>query len=541
MTEQRLEEACADGATARGVRRGPGRQDGRGRLDGVVPRIRPGRLLVDRPRAARQPHHLRRLRARLGHEGGDPLGGAGGGRGGAGHRAERQRPHRGRGPGGDRRTRPRADQAGRSPGSSPSPATSARSCWPARSATRSSSTTCGPSGSAAPRASNCPARAPASWRTPTTGAASGRPTSPIGQGVSVTTLQMASIYQAIANDGVRVEPRIVDSVTRPDGRVSEAPAPEGTRVISEATAEQDGIHARGGGRAGRHRAARRRSRASASPARPAPRSGPTRSAAATTAAATSPRSSASHPADDPQYVVAVDLERPTSDAEGGQVAAPVFADIMRYALTADGIVPSGHAAAGLRPRPPPDRARAAAGRAAGLTGRGARVRRGPAGRLEPRDPDRPRVGAPARGEPPADPALRLADLADLWAPRSARRRRSGDLRRHARVGRGPAPVTSTPRCPGPARTGPGSPPTPPGGAPSPSSPTRPAAATPPPPGCPSASSTTPGRCSAPVADRVYGEPSRAADGHRHHRHERQDDDGLPGRGRAGRRRPRAPA
>ena len=47
------------------------------------------------------------------------------------------------------------------------------------------------------------------------------------------------------------------------------------------------------------------------------------------------------PADDPQYVVAVDLERPTSDAEGGQVAAPVFSDLLRQALTADGIVPSG--------------------------------------------------------------------------------------------------------------------------------------------------------------------------------------------------------
>jgi cell division protein FtsI (penicillin-binding protein 3) len=47
------------------------------------------------------------------------------------------------------------------------------------------------------------------------------------------------------------------------------------------------------------------------------------------------------PADDPQYVVAVDLERPTSNEEGGQVAAPVFADILRQALTADGIVPSG--------------------------------------------------------------------------------------------------------------------------------------------------------------------------------------------------------
>jgi cell division protein FtsI (penicillin-binding protein 3) len=47
------------------------------------------------------------------------------------------------------------------------------------------------------------------------------------------------------------------------------------------------------------------------------------------------------PADDPQYVVAVSLERPSSAAEGGEVAAPVFADIMKYALTANGVVPSG--------------------------------------------------------------------------------------------------------------------------------------------------------------------------------------------------------
>ncbi len=46
------------------------------------------------------------------------------------------------------------------------------------------------------------------------------------------------------------------------------------------------------------------------------------------------------PADDPQYVVAVDLERPTSSAEGGQVAAPVFADVMRHVLTDAGVVPS---------------------------------------------------------------------------------------------------------------------------------------------------------------------------------------------------------
>jgi cell division protein FtsI (penicillin-binding protein 3) len=162
----------------------------------------------------------------------------------------------------------------------------------------------------------------------------------IGQGISVTTLQMASIYQAIANDGVRIEPRIVGSVTHPDGRISEAPSPEGSRVISEATAEEmaymleavvgpDGTAPLGeieGFRvAGKTGTAQR-----ANPECNCYDGG----GYVTTFVGFAP-------ADDPQYVVAVDLERPSSDAEGGQVAAPVFADILRYALTADGIVPSG--------------------------------------------------------------------------------------------------------------------------------------------------------------------------------------------------------
>jgi cell division protein FtsI (penicillin-binding protein 3) len=162
----------------------------------------------------------------------------------------------------------------------------------------------------------------------------------IGQGVSVTTLQMASIYQAIANDGVRVEPRIVGSVTRPDGRVSETPSPEGTRVISEATAEKmaymlEAVVGPGGtaplGEIEGFRVAGKTGTAQ--------RANPECNCYDGGGYVTTFVGFA--PADDPQYVVAVDLERPTSDAEGGQVAAPVFADILRYALTADGIVPSG--------------------------------------------------------------------------------------------------------------------------------------------------------------------------------------------------------
>ena len=57
-------------------------------------------------------------------------------------------------------------------------------------------------------------RAPASCQDSEDWSGSALPTSPIGQGVSVTTLQMASVYQAIANDGVRIAPRIVESVDR---------------------------------------------------------------------------------------------------------------------------------------------------------------------------------------------------------------------------------------------------------------------------------------------------------------------------------------
>ena len=46
---------------------------------GSVPRLRPGRLQPDRSRPARQPAGVRRLRAGLGDEGGDPVGRPGGG------------------------------------------------------------------------------------------------------------------------------------------------------------------------------------------------------------------------------------------------------------------------------------------------------------------------------------------------------------------------------------------------------------------------------------------------------------------------------
>jgi cell division protein FtsI (penicillin-binding protein 3) len=61
---------------------------------------------------------------------------------------------------------------------------------------------------------------------------------PIGQGLSMTVLQMAGMYQAVANDGVRIPPRIVQATVAPDGTRTPAPAPEPVQVISPETAAQ---------------------------------------------------------------------------------------------------------------------------------------------------------------------------------------------------------------------------------------------------------------------------------------------------------------
>src|SRR4051794_19776787 len=163
---------------------------------------------------------------------------------------------------------------------------------------------------------------------------------PIGQGVSVTTLQMASIYQTIANGGVRIEPRIVSSVTAPGGKVTHESVPDGTRVISSSTASQmaymlEAVVGPGGtaplGQIEGFRVAGKTGTAQ----RANPQTGGYAGGGYVTTFV------GFAPSDAPRYVVAVDLERPTSDAEGGQVAAPVFAEIMRQALTAGGVAPTG--------------------------------------------------------------------------------------------------------------------------------------------------------------------------------------------------------
>lgn len=59
-----------------------------------------------------------------------------------------------------------------------------------------------------------------------------------GQGVSQSTLQTVRAFQTIANDGVMLQPRLIDSYVNPDGTEEKVPAQAPRQVVSEETAKQ---------------------------------------------------------------------------------------------------------------------------------------------------------------------------------------------------------------------------------------------------------------------------------------------------------------
>ncbi len=64
------------------------------------------------------------------------------------------------------------------------------------------------------------------------------PTMAIGQGLSVTALQIAQVYSTIAEDGVCVEPRLVSGWVDREGTSHDATAPRSHRVIPAAVARE---------------------------------------------------------------------------------------------------------------------------------------------------------------------------------------------------------------------------------------------------------------------------------------------------------------
>ena len=163
---------------------------------------------------------------------------------------------------------------------------------------------------------------------------------PIGQGVAMTSLQLASMYQTVANDGVRVPPRIVGSVTNADGSVTPTAQPAGIRVLSTATARTlrtmlESVTLKGG--------------TGVKAAIPGYRVAGKTGTAQQPDPATGRYSDSSYwltfagvaPADNPRFTIAIMIDKPAGGMHGGDVAAPLFRQIASYELSAAKIAPSG--------------------------------------------------------------------------------------------------------------------------------------------------------------------------------------------------------
>ncbi|WP_433507413.1 peptidoglycan D,D-transpeptidase FtsI family protein [Pseudonocardia halophobica] len=152
---------------------------------------------------------------------------------------------------------------------------------------------------------------------------------PIGQGLSMTVLQMAGMYQAVANDGVRIPPRIVGATIAPDGSRTETPQPEGVRVVSPETAAQlrtmlTAVTQKAPGQQGTGYAAQVPGYQVAGKTGTAQQVDPKCGCYASSTYWIT--FAGMMPAQDPRFVVAIMLDAP----KGGTSAAPLFHDIASY-------------------------------------------------------------------------------------------------------------------------------------------------------------------------------------------------------------------
>ncbi len=164
------------------------------------------------------------------------------------------------------------------------------------------------------------------------------PTIAFGQGLSVNAVQSASVFATIANDGVKVQPRLVDQVRHPDGTVTVPAAAAPTQVVTPQTAQQmramlESVVGSGG--------------TGTAAAIPGYRVG------GKTGTAQEYREDCHcyrgvvasfigmAPVDAPRLVVAVSIFNPRVGHFGGELGGPVFKRVMTYALQSLKIPPTG--------------------------------------------------------------------------------------------------------------------------------------------------------------------------------------------------------
>jgi cell division protein FtsI (penicillin-binding protein 3) len=183
-----------------------------------------------------------------------------------------------------------------------------------------------------------PGESPGLLADPDTWSGSQRYTVMFGQGVSVNSVQIASVFQTIANGGVRVAPSVVAGTRTSSGELQPRPTGQAERVLSPGTAATltSMLESAVSGEIGTgsnaavpgYRVAGKTGTAQRYDDRCGGYCGYTASFVGFA------------PVEDPQVFLAVMVQDPKSGIFGGTTAAPVFKTIMGAALAAEGVPPS---------------------------------------------------------------------------------------------------------------------------------------------------------------------------------------------------------
>jgi cell division protein FtsI (penicillin-binding protein 3) len=212
------------------------------------------------------------------------------------------------------------------------------------------------------------------------------PTVAIGQGIAVSAMQMLAAYNTVANGGEYVSPKLVKATVNAKGDAVPTPPSEHRRVISALTAKQltgmlaevvrvgTGTNAAIDGYtvAGKTGTARK----------------PLEGARGYQAGAYVSSFAGFVPAEKPALTAMVMLDEPTP-IYGGLVAAPVFAQVLRYGLRQFRIPPPAQPLAPVVPEVSADVAKEGSGE--------------PVGVAPPSQPPTPGTPPPSPGTPPSQP------------------------------------------------------------------------------------------------------------------------------------------
>jgi cell division protein FtsI (penicillin-binding protein 3) len=159
-----------------------------------------------------------------------------------------------------------------------------------------------------------------------------------GQSVSVNAVQAMDVFSTVGNGGVSVPPVLVKGTQAPGGEFVPTEKVAGTRVISQETSDQllammEEVTSEEGTAAAAQIPGYRVAGKTGTAQLFLPGGGYTYMASFIGVA----------PADNPRFVVAAFLRSPHSSIYGGDVAAPVFRDVMSFVLQKEAVPPSAPA------------------------------------------------------------------------------------------------------------------------------------------------------------------------------------------------------